>query len=98
MKKNAEINVAKANQAADIVAVQANETKLVGSKFTAMQAELTALPNVMTQVRKQLCPLVTMTHHYDSSIELLHVFDSQCYYRGAICTPPRDLTNHFVVR
>lgn len=67
MKKNAEINVAKANQAADIVAVQANETKLVGSKFTAMQAELTALPNVMTQVRKQLCPLVTMTHHYDSS-------------------------------
>ena len=31
LKKNSEINVAKANQAADIVAIQSNETKLVAS-------------------------------------------------------------------
>jgi len=78
LKKNAEINVAKANQAADIVAVQANETKLVGSKFTAMQAELTALPNVMTQLSGSVESIYKLRDNLHEVEALLGDLDNLC--------------------
>jgi hypothetical protein len=47
-------NAAAAKRAAEMITVHTNDTKLLQSRFTSVQAELTALPNVMTQLSQQV--------------------------------------------
>jgi hypothetical protein len=47
-------NAAAANRAADMIAVHTNDIRQLQARFTSVQAELIALPNVMTQLSNQV--------------------------------------------